>query len=153
MNYWLLKTEPTCYSIDDLKRDKTADWTGIRNYQARNFIRDDMKAGDMAFIYHSSCDVPGIYGVATLTSAPHPDATACDAKDEHYDPKSTSEHPLWYSVVLKYVDTFPTPVTLAQIKFDPELNHMLVAQQGSRLSVQPVSKKHWDRVTKLSIKK
>lgn len=151
MNYWLLKSEGTCYSIDDLKRDTKTAWTGIRNFQARNFIRDDMKKGDLAFFYHSSGDKnspTGIYGVAKIVSTPYPDPTQFDKKDEHHDPKSKKENPTWFCVDVAFVKKYKEPITLSQIKFDPKLEGIMVAQKGSRLSVQPVSEKHFNYITK-----
>src|SRR6266516_4146075 len=98
MNYWLIKSEGSCYSIDDLKKDKRTAWTGVRNYQARNFMRDGMKVGDLVLFYHSSSDPTGIYGIVKVTSKPYPDRTALDKKDMHYDPKSTEENPIWMLV-------------------------------------------------------
>jgi predicted RNA-binding protein with PUA-like domain len=150
MRYWLLKSEADCYSIDDLKRDKRTEWTGIRNYQARNFMRDDMRVGDKALFYHSNGtnDMPtGVYGVAKIVSASHPDETQFDKKDDHYDPKATKAAPIWHCVDVAFVKKLAIPVTLAQIKFDPMLAGMMVAQQGSRLSVQPVSEEHFRYIT------
>ncbi len=152
MNYWLIKTEADCYSIDDFKKDKKIPWTGIRNYQARNYMRDLMKVGDMALFYHSSSDPTGVFGVAKVVSEPHPDSTALDSKDEHFDPKSTKEKPIWFCVDVAFVEKFKSPVTLAQIKFDPKLEGIIVAKQGSRLSVQPVSEKHFKRIVELGRK-
>lgn len=143
MNYWLVKSEADCYSIEDFKRDKKTAWTGIRNYQARNFIRDGMKKGDMAFFYHSQAEPSGIYGLARVASAPYPDPTAFDKRDEHYDPKSKKENPVWMCVDLEYVKAFKEPLSIADIKRDPKLEGIRVAQKGDRLSVSPVSEKHF----------
>ncbi len=150
MNYWLVKSEPSCYSIDDFKKDKKTAWTGIRNYQARNFLRDSMKVGDMVFFYHSSTDPMAIVGLGKVVSKPHADETALNKKDDHFDPKATKENPIWYCVDLSFVKKFKTPVTLSQIKFRSELSGMMLVQQGSRLSVQPVSKLEFDTVMKLA---
>jgi predicted RNA-binding protein with PUA-like domain len=150
MQYWLLKTEGSCYSIDDLARDRTIAWTGIRNYQARNFMRDGMHAGDLALFYHSNGTAhspTGVYGIARVASAPYPDETQFDRKDMHYDPKAKKEQPIWTSVDIAFVRKFKEPVTLSQIKFDPALKGMMVAQRGSRLSVQPVLEKDFKRIT------
>ncbi len=152
MNYWLLKTEANCYSIDDLARDKKCEWTGIRNYQARNFLRDTVKVGDLCLIYHSSSEPTGVSGIAEVVGAPHADATAFDKKDEHYDPKSTKENPIWFSVPVAFSEKFKKIVTLHAIKFDPNLAGIAVAQRGSRLSVLPVSKKHFEYILKLGKK-
>ena len=146
--YWLLKSEPSAYSIDDLAKDKRADWTGIRNYQARNFIRDEMNAGDLALIYHSGSDI-GVYGVAKILGKAHGDPTALDKKDSHYDPKSTKEEPIWYSVDILFEKKFKHPVGLGQIKIDPQLLGIMVAARGSRLSVQPLSEAHFRHILEL----
>jgi predicted RNA-binding protein with PUA-like domain len=143
MNYWLIKSEGSCYSIDDLKKDKKVAWSGVRNYQARNFMRDGMKIGDLALFYHSSSSPNGVYGIAKVASEPHPDMTAFDKKDDHYDPKSKKENPTWMLVDIAYVEKFKYPVSLEEIKIDPALEGMMVRQIGSRLSIQPVSEKHF----------
>lgn len=143
MNYWLLKSEGSCYSIDDLKKDKKTAWTGIRNYQARNFMRDQMKIGDLCLFYHSNSEPTGVYGVAKVVSKPHPDMTAFDKKDEHYDPKSKTENPTWMCVDIAFVKKFKNPISLSEIKIDPKLEGIVVSQKGSRLSIQPVSEKHY----------
>lgn len=149
MNYWLFKSEGTCYSIDDLKRDTQKDkkvpWTGIRNYQARNFMVQDVKLGDIVFFYHSNGkgeSPTGIYGLAKVVSLAHPDLTQFDKKDEHYDPKSKKESPTWQCVDVAFVKKFKEPIALSYIKIDPNLEGVMVAQTGSRLSIQPVSIKH-----------
>ncbi len=149
MNYWLVKSEGDCYSIADLKRDKRTAWTGIRNYQARNFMRDGMKKGDLVLFYHSQSEPSGIYGLAKVVSEPHPDETAFDKKDEHYDPKSKREAPTWMCVDLQYVKTYKEPLSLADIKRDTKLEGMWVTRKGDRLSVQPVSEKHFKWIEKL----
>jgi predicted RNA-binding protein with PUA-like domain len=143
MRYWLLKSEGDCYSIDDLKQDKTTAWTGIRNYQARNFMRDDMKKGDMALFYHSSSNPTGVYGIAKIVGEAHADDTQFDAKDDHYDPSSKKADPRWVCVDISFVKKFKEPISLEEIKHDPHLEGMMVRQQGSRLSVQPVEEKHF----------
>lgn len=148
MKYWLIKTEPTSYSIDDLKRDKKVSWSGVRNYQARNFMKE-MAVGDLALFYHSSVDPKAVVGVAKVVKAAHPDTTAQDKKDYHFDPKASKENPIWYMVDFVFVEKFKNVVTLGQIKIDPELSGIMLAQQGSRLSVQPVSKPHFERIRKL----
>jgi len=146
MKYWLLKTEPTSYSIDDLKADKKTLWTGVRNYQARNFIKE-MQKGDQVFIYHSSCEVPGIYGVGKVTKDPQADSTAFDKKDSHFDPKSSLSNPIWFAPEISFIKKFKEPFTIFQIKADKELSNMLVAQRGSRLSIMPVDKEHFDLIS------
>ncbi|MES3004842.1 MAG: EVE domain-containing protein [Patescibacteria group bacterium] len=149
--YWLMKSEADCYSIDDLKSDKKTSWGGVRNYQARNYMVRDMKVGDFVFFYYSGgthATPAGIYGLAQVCSVAHPDQTQFDKKDDHYEPKATKEKPIWFCVDIKYVKKFKTPLTLAQIKFDPKLEGIVVAQTGSRLSVQPVSVKHGEYLLK-----
>jgi predicted RNA-binding protein with PUA-like domain len=148
MNYWLIKSEPDCYSIDDLKKDKKTRWTGIRNYQARNFMRDAMKVGDKALFWHSGANPPAAVGVARVSAAAAPDATALDTKDDHYDPKSTKTEPIWVAVEFSYENTFKNPLSLADIKRDPYLKGIVVAQTGSRLSIQPVSRQHFEHIVK-----
>ena len=149
MNYWLIKSEGECYSIDDLKKDKKTSWNGVRNYQARNFMRDHMKMGDLALFHHSSSKPTGVYGVAKVTSKAHPDASALDPKDEHYDPKSTKENPIWECVDFTFVKKLARPVSLEEIKRDYTLEGIMVAKKGSRLSIQPVSKAHFERILDL----
>lgn len=148
MNYWLIKTEAAMYSIDDLKRDKKTAWTGIRNYQARNYMRDSMKVGDLCLFYHSLSEPSGVYGIAKVASAPHADLTAQDTKDEHYDPKATKENPIWMCVDMQFVKKFKKPVALAQLRSDPKLRRMLLLAPGSRLSVMPVRKVHFDHIVR-----
>lgn len=143
MNYWLIKSEGDCYSIDDLKRDKKTSWTGVRNFQARNFMRDKMNIGDGILFYHSNAKPNGVYGVACVASKPHADETQFDKKDEHFDTKAKKENPTWICVDVSFVKKFAEPVSLDMIKFDPALAGMPVRERGSRLSVQPVSEKHF----------
>ena len=147
--YWLMKSEPNVYSIADLQRDGMACWDGVRNYQARNFMRDDMRVGDEVLFYHSNAQPMGIYGVAKVVREGYPDHTAVDPSDKHYDPKSDSTNPTWMMVDIGYVRTFTEPITLASLKKTPGLEKMLVIQRGSRLSVQPVTPEEWDIVMRL----
>ncbi|MCB9809348.1 EVE domain-containing protein [Candidatus Nomurabacteria bacterium] len=146
MNHWLLKSEPTCYSIDDLARDGVTPWDGIRNYQARNFMRDDMRVGDEVFFYHSNTKPPHIAGIGRIASTPYPDPTQFDAQSEYYDPKATVEKPRWFLVDVAFVAKAKEPLSLPVIKNDPSLSEMLVIQKGQRLSIQPVSKKHFEYI-------
>lgn len=148
MNYWLIKTEPVAYSIGDLRRDTRTAWEGVRNYQARNYMRE-MRVGDLALFYHSGADVIGAVGVAEVAAAAHADESQFDRKDPHYDAKATRERPVWFCPDVAYVETFKAPVTLAAIKSDKALGGIMVARQGSRLSVQPVSEKHFRRIRAL----
>ncbi len=146
MNYFLLKSEPSCFSIDDLARDGQTSWTGVRNYQARNTLRDSMRVGDICFFYHSNCEEPAIVGLMRIASEALPDMTALDIDDEHYDPKSTLENPIWTTRIMEFVEKFKKPISLSFLKSDKELSKMVVAQKGSRLSITPVSEEHFERV-------
>jgi len=153
MNCWLMKSEPDVFSIDDLERapGQTTGWEGVRNYQARNFMRDDMRKGDRVLFYHSNCAEPGIVGIAEIaSSAARPDPTAFDPKSDYHDPKSTPDNPRWLLVDVKFRARLPRPVTLAQIKDDPQLADMLVARRGMRLSIQPVDAAHYQRICELA---
>ena len=146
MNHWLMKSEPSVYSITDLKRDRTTYWDGVRNYQARNFMRDSMKKGDLVLFYHSNADPSGVAGIAKVSKTAYPDHTAWDKRDEHFDPASTQEKPVWFMIDVQYVETFPKIVTLEALKKDARLKGMAVVRPGMRLSVQPVEKEHFDIV-------
>jgi predicted RNA-binding protein with PUA-like domain len=152
MRYWLMKSEPDVFGIEDLKKKpkQTAPWDGVRNFQARNFLRDEMKQGDLAFFYHSSCAVPGIAGIIKIVHTGYPDATAFDPKHEHYDPRSTPDRPLWYMVDVKLIRTLKRVVTLGEIKTTPALKHMRLVQRGNRLSILPVTAKEWKTILALA---
>ena len=145
---WLMKTEPDVYSIDDLKRQGITPWEGIRNYQARNFMMNDMSIGDDVFIYHSNAKPPGIVGLATICSEPYPDHFAWDDASKYFDPKSTKQNPRWHMVDVKYKQTFSTMIPLDVLKKDLNLDGMLLVKKGMRLSIQPVQKKHFDYIIK-----
>ncbi len=150
--YWLMKSEPDVFSLDDLKAAprQTTPWEGVRNYQARNFMRDDMQAGDKVLYYHSNCDEPGVVGLATVSSdAAYPDPTQFDPKSPYHDAKSTPENPRWLLVDVRYDRHFKKPVSLKAIKEHSRLKEMKVAQRGMRLSIQPVDKVHFDLLCKL----
>lgn len=147
--FWLLKSEPTCYSIDNLQKDGTTFWSGVRNYQARNYMRDDMEPGDGVLFYHSSADPTGVAGIAEVVSEGYPDHTALDPEDDHYDPKSTPGNPIWMMVDVKFVRKFKELIPLSELKETPGLEKMMVIQRGSRLSVQPVTEEEWKIVTKM----
>jgi predicted RNA-binding protein with PUA-like domain len=144
MKYWLMKNEPEAFSIDDLERVKVEPWDGIRNYQARNFMRDDMSVGDQAFFYHSSCKVPGIVGLMEICSEAYPDHTAWASKEHYYDPKSDPANPTWIMVDVMFVSKLDEPVTLQELRQHPEIADMRILQRGNRLSITPVDKNHWD---------
>jgi len=148
--YWLLKSEPTAYSIDDLARDKKTDWTGVRNFQARNTLRTLMQDGDQAFFYHSSADPTGIAGICEISGEALPDQSAWDKKDDHYDPKSSPANPLWYCRTVKFVKKFKEVIPLADLRNTKGLEKMVLLQKGSRLSVQPVTEKEWEVIMKLA---
>lgn len=150
MQHWLFKTEPTSYSIDDLKRDKKTAWTGVRNFQARNMLRDDVKKGDLVIFYHSSCDVPGAYGIAEVVKSGYPDETQFDTESKYYDPKAKQEKPQWFVVDIKCIEKLPNPVALADMRIDPVFKDMALLRPGQRLSLFPISKKHFDTIVKQS---
>lgn len=139
MNYWLMKSEPDVFSIDDLKKKKKSGWDGVRNYQARNYMRDDMKLGDLVLFYHSSCEIPGVAGLAKVSKTSHPDPSQFDSKSEYYDPKATKEAPRWFMVEVEFVEKFSEVVTLTTLKDTKGLDKMPLVQKGSRLSINPVS--------------
>ena len=143
MNYWLLKSEAEMYSIDDLARDRQTLWTEVRNYQARNFLRDSMKIGDQILFYHSNANPSGVAGVGFVSGVPVQDPTATDPKSEFYDPKTKHTKNVWVSVPITFETKFKHFVTLEEIKMNTSLDGILVASKGSRLSVQPVSKAHF----------
>lgn len=142
--YWLFKTEPSCFSIDDLKNrpDMTEHWDGVRNYQARNFLRDAVKVGDRVFIYHSNIPEPAVVGIAEVVRAGYPDFTAFDPHSEHFDPKSSLGNPIWFMVDVRYVEAFRRPIPLEEIKGNPLLADMPLVKR-SRLSIQPVTQEEW----------
>jgi len=144
-----MKSEPDVFSIDDLRRAKVDHWDGVRNYQARNFMRDQMKKGDMAFFYHSNCAEPGIAGIMRIHREAYPDFTALDPRGEYYDPKSTADKPRWYMVDVKYVKTLKRTIGLKELKEKKPLADMRLLQRGNRLSILPVSKKQWDYICNL----
>lgn len=148
MNYWLMKSEPDDFSIDDLRArpKRTEPWTGVRNYQARNYMRDDMKIGDLIFFYHSNATPPGIAGLAEVASEPFPDPTAFDKDSKYYDPKSGTHGTTWMCVDVKYVETFPRLLSLEEIRRIPGASAMVLLRRGSRLSVQPVTAREYEHI-------
>ena len=147
--YWLMKCEPEAYTIHDLERDGETRWEGVRNYQARNFLRDQMQLGDGVLFYASNADPSGVTGLAEISRAGYPDATAWKKGHTYFDEASTKDKPLWYMVDIKFVEAFPEVVSLEVLKSTKGLEDMVVTKKGSRLSVQPVSKAEFDIVTKL----
>jgi len=146
MKYWLFKSEPEAYSIDDLQKEKKTFWDGVRNYQARNFLRDEIKVGDQVLFYHSNTEPMGIVGVAEVVKDGYPDHTAFDPKSHHFDPKSKKENPSWYMVDIKFVRKFSSLLTLDEMKENKKLQSMRLLQRGNRLSVMPVTKEAFETV-------
>ena len=153
MRYWLMKSEPTEFSVDDLAAapGKTTAWFGVRNYQARNFMRDQMRVGDKAFFYHSSCEEPGIAGIAEVCKLAYPDATQYDRKSKYYDPKATVQNPRWFNVDVKLVRKTHL-VSIKELRSFRELANMRVLQKGSRLSITPVDPREWEFITRVLLK-
>jgi len=149
MDHWLIKSEPDVFGIDHLKKAGREPWSGVRNYQARNFMKE-MKIGDLALFYHSSTQPPGVAGIAKVVSKTYPDPTQFQKKSEYFDPKSTEEKPRWWLVDFEYVATFTDLVKLEALKADPFFNDMIVCKKGTRLSITPVEAAHFKRVCKLA---
>ncbi len=147
-----MKSEPSSYSIDDLAKDKKTWWENVRNYQARNFMKE-MKAGELILFYHSSAEPTGVVGLAEICQMAAPDKTQFDKKSEAFDPKATAEKPIWFCVQIEIKEKFKKPVTLSDIKAEKSLAEMLVVQRGQRLSVQPVEEKHFRKILQLSGRK
>ena len=151
MRYWLMKSEPGEFGIDDLERKsgQTEHWDGVRNYQARNMMRDDMKIGDLVFIYHSNCETPGITGIAEVAREAYPDHTALDPDCKHFDPSSTPENPRWFMVDVQFVRKLKRTVTLQELKGKPELEGLALVRRGNRLSIMPVTEPQWHFILSL----
>ncbi|SRR5579883_250706 len=152
MTHWLFKSEPSTFSIDDLmKRPKQIEhWDGVRNYQVRNLLRDQIKVGDEGFFYHSSCTPPGIVGIIKVVKAGYPDFTSWDKNSDHFDPGSTEKNPRWYMVDVKFVKKFPRIITLDEIKSHHQLKNMIITHRGNRLSITPVTEKEWQTILELA---
>lgn len=152
MNYWLMKSEPSCFSLDDLKRRTNGieQWDGVRNYQARNLLRDAVKLGDGVLFYHSNCPEPAIVGLAKVVREGYPDPTALDPREQHFDPKATDLKPIWYMVDVQYICHLPKPLSRADLRHHPLLAGMGVMRKGNRLSVQPVTALEWQTVLALN---
>jgi predicted RNA-binding protein with PUA-like domain len=152
--YWLVKSEPDCFSIADLAaaKNQTTYWDGVRNYQARNFMRDDMRPGDRVLYYHSSAEPPAVVGTATIVKPGYPDFTAEDKSADHYDPKHTAKSPIWYMVDIRLDETFPRILPLEELREVTALKDMELLKRGSRLSVQPVREAEFDAIVKLAAK-
>lgn len=150
MKYWLFKSEPDVFGIDHLAKlpKQTDHWDGVRNYQARNFMRDEMKVGDQGFFYHSNCAEPGIVGIVEIVRTGYPDHTACDPKSKYYDPKSDPENPRWFMVDVKLVRKLKRTITLQELKEYPQLEDFPLVRRGNRLSVMPVTASQWKFILK-----
>lgn len=150
--YWLFKTEPDCFSLDNLKASPkgVACWDGVRNYQARNFLRDDIRKGDSVLIHYSSITIPGLAGIADVVRSGYPDHTAADLKSDHPDPKHTDKNPIWYMVDVKFKHKFDEIISIKELRSVPGLEEMMLVQRGSRLSIQPVTPKEWAIIATLA---
>ena len=144
-----MKSEPDVYSIDDLERDGREMWDSIRNYQARNMMRDDMRIGDEVFFYHSNCKEPAVVGIMKVASEPYPDPVQFDESSKYFDPKSSKDEPRWILVDVEFVRKLDKPITLAEIKAHPGFDDMILTRRGNRLSIMPVSREHWDLILTL----
>ena len=144
-----MKSEPDVFSIDDLKKKIKSGWDGVRNYQARNYMRDDMRVNDLILFYHSSCEVPGVAGIAKVSKTSHPDPSQFDPKREYYDPKASESAPRWFMVEVEFVEKFDRVITLAELKEEKGLSNMPLVQKGSRLSINPVSDAEFKIIQKL----
>lgn len=151
MKYWLMKTEPDVFSIDDLKTrpSKTTQWEGVRNYQARNFMRDEMKIGDKVLIYHSNCNPPGIAGIAEVSKEAYPDHFSWDKKSKYYDAKCDPENPRWFMVDVKFKQKFNNFISLENLKLEKGLETMLILRRGNRLSITPVTQKEFETIEQM----
>jgi predicted RNA-binding protein with PUA-like domain len=149
--YWLVKSEPEVFSFNDLKKSKnqTTYWDGVRNYQARNYLRDEMKKGDLVLFYHSNSDPLAVMGICDVVKEGYPDHTQFDKKSDHFDEKADPKNPTWFMVDIKLIKEFNKPVTLDSIKSNPKLKTMKLIQRGQRLSIQPVTKAEWDEILKM----
>jgi predicted RNA-binding protein with PUA-like domain len=150
MRYWLMKSEPSVYGIDDLARDRRTSWDGIRNYQVRNMLRDEFAPGDRAFFYHSSCDDPGIVGTMEVAGCAVPDPSQFDRKSDYYDPRSTRDNPTWLAVEVAFARKLPRVITLDDLKSVSDLRAMQVLRRGNRLSITPVTVAEWRAIERLA---
>jgi len=149
MRHWLMKSEPDAFSIDDLERVGVEPWNGVRNYQARNFMRDDMRPGDGVLFYHSNCKEPGVVGVAEVASEAYPDPTQFDPQSDYFDPAARPEQPRWMLVDVRFIRRLERTITLAELREQPRLDGFLLLRRGSRLSVLPVTPAQWRDVLEL----
>lgn len=153
MQFWLMKSEPDVFGIEHLyaQKRKTDHWDGIRNYQARNFMRDEMKNGDLAFFYHSNCDEPGIVGIMEIVKEAYVDHTQFDSNEKYFDPKSTPDKPRWMMVDVKFKEKLKQTITLKELKANPKLKDMRLVQKGNRLSIMPITKKEWHIINEMRV--
>jgi predicted RNA-binding protein with PUA-like domain len=149
MKYWLVKSEPNVFSIDDLKKNKKTHWDGVRNYQARNFMKNEMKAGDKVLFYHSNAEPTAVTGIAEVIKEGYADHTQFNPDDKHYFPSADLQNPVWFMIDIKFLKKFKTPVTLQAIKQNAKLKKMRLIQRGNRLSVMPVEKSEFDEIVKM----
>lgn len=147
--YWLMKSEPTTFSIDDLKRQGREKWDGVRNHRAKNFMRDEMQPGDLVLFHHSSVDPPGVAGVARVASKSYPDPSQFEKRNKYYDQKATVDNPRWWLVDVEFVEKFPRFIPLAELRNETELAGMWLLERGMRLSIQPVEKEHFNHIVAL----
>ncbi len=152
MNYWMMKSEPTTFGIDDLAKlpRKTDGWEGVRNYQARNMMRDDMQVGDLAFFYHSNCTPPGVVGIMKIVKAAYPDITALNPNSKYFDPKATDDNPRWVRVDVQFIEKFDRLISISELRENPKLKTLRILEKGSRLSITPVTAKEWDAILKMA---
>lgn len=148
MKYWLMKSEPETFGIDHLRaaNNQTHCWDGVRNYQARNFMRDSMQLGDLVFFYHSNCKVPGIVGIAEIVSESYPDHTAFDPESKYYDPKASPNNPRWFMRDIKFIKKFDNIISISELRAKPNLSAMVVLRAGNRLSISPVTADEWQEI-------
>ena len=149
MAFWLMKSEPDAFSIDDLKKERRTCWDGVRNYQARNMMRDDMRKGDLVFFYHSNCDETGIVGIMSVCRESYPDSVEINRKGKRVRLNEDPEHPTWFMVDVRYKRKFKRTITLQELKSHPALADMLLVRRGNRLSVMPVSEPEWEYILEL----
>lgn len=150
MHYWIMKSEPKSYSIDDFAKEGMSPWEGVRNYQARNFMMKDMRKGDLIIFYHSNTPPIGAAGLGKIISEPYPDDTALDPKSKYFDKRATEDRPIWYHVDVEFLEKFPRFVHLKEMREEPELSDMMLLRKGSRLSIQPIEKRHYNKIVKMS---
>jgi predicted RNA-binding protein with PUA-like domain len=148
--YWLMKCEPDVYSIDDLHHEGETCWEGVRNYQARNFMRDEMKEGDFAFFYHSNAKPPGVAGLMKIVKRSYPDHTAWTEGNKYFDKKTSPERPIWVMVDVQFIEKFPTILSLKELREVPQLENLKILQKGNRLSITPVEREHFDLICTLA---